>query len=1370
MQNGDAVRRRKPKLRGIESLEHRRLLDGHGAEIVESDVDGDGAVGFLDYLEIIDRFGDKVASGHGDIDGDGTVGVQDFETLTEHFGETRPTDLSPDEIATLKAPRDTPQAQLVQSRLMLTSSDIVNSLKRKGDAPSFLELSSNAQAIFYPVLQAGSATGSPPDTPSDRVDPNIAGSEFDGVGSIEVVHPTLGTFMCTGTVVSPTHVLTAGHCFDVEADGVPDAGATGTFNLNDGSDFSSTHTVSQIFTHPDFTGFANGGNDDLAILELASPVPVSTNIFSVRVGDMTEGETLEMVGYGQAGDGDTGFTVTPSFSVKRVGGNNADLFVVDDEGSGDDEIYFFDFDEPTSSTSGYFGGTTLGNDIETSVGGGDSGGPAFVEVDGEKVIAGLNTFNWELLGSTPPAGFFGSLGGGVILAPYIDWIASISPNAIDANDAPSFNPGTDVEVLEDASTQSINWATNISANNSGQTVDFHVVSNSNPSIFDVAPAIDSTGTLTFSAKPDFNGTAELTVVLQDDGGTAYGGQDTSASHVLTINVLQVNDAPSFSLAADIVIEQDGGAQSIVGFAHDFDPGPLESGQAVAEYIVENDNPTLFLVAPQVDNNGQLTFTPNPATDGVANVSIRVRDTGGTANGGIDTSEALPFSITVEEVDPPPPPVDPPDLAFTLTGDMVADEDTKSEVNGFASGIGEDVFNFQLANDNDSMFRVQPRINLQGVLRFEPKPDAFGVANVTVSANSEDGQSHMQEFQITVDPINDAPSVSIAGDVKVTQGSGAHRIAAFAKDFDPGNAYEASQGIDQYLVKYDNESLFTETPKVNVNGVLTFRLADAAGVANVAVAVRDNGGTENGGQNTSDSYEFSINVLPDVQAPPTGVIRDGQLFIRGSGHKILGLDVRSQTGLLSNGLSAAPFGFFLTETPQHVSLGALGPDNAVSLDGEIATSIRYSGTNPARDLTVEWGGLDGSTEKMEVIVEESPEVNAVLRDGRVVIKGKGEQLLGLDFKSRSGLLSNDSSAAPFRFFLAETPKHVSVGALGAENAVPLNGEVVTSVRYSGTNPARDLTAEYGPLYGATSSLEVTVEAAVLDVVIRNGRIVIEGTSQELIGLNFQSKGGLLSNDASAAPFGFYMSETPENVSLGVLGPANSVTLDGSLVTPVSYSGTDPANDLTAQWGNLSGGPYEFNIRVEQTGLSGFIDSDNYIVLEGIDQKVLGVDFESPDGLLVPLEDGEEKPFQVALSNTKEHISLGALGEAVVVDGLLRTNIRYLGDVDQLLATWGANENLQRLPISKSGDPCAPPSLQTLSDCAETLDERDAILSRLGHVLGDLDGVGGVGFADFLMLAENFGQEDKRYVDGDLDLNGKVTFGDFLLLAENFGRTS
>ena len=75
-----------------------------------------------------------------------------------------------------------------------------------------------------------------------------------------------------------------------------------------------------------------------------------------------------------------------------------------------------------------------------------------------------------------------------------------------------------------------------------QTVHFNV-SSDNASLFSAQPAISAGGTLTYTPAPNASGVATVTAVLQDDGGTANGGRDTSAPYTFTITIGAVNDCP-----------------------------------------------------------------------------------------------------------------------------------------------------------------------------------------------------------------------------------------------------------------------------------------------------------------------------------------------------------------------------------------------------------------------------------------------------------------------------------------------------------------------------------------------------------------------------------------------------------------------------------------------------------------------------------------------------------------------------------------------------------------------------------------------------------------------------------------------------------
>ncbi len=118
--------------------------------------------------------------------------------------------------------------------------------------------------------------------------------------------------------------------------------------------------------------------------------------------------------------------------------------------------------------------------------------------------------------------------------------ATVSVTVTCVNDAPSFTKGANQTVLEDAGAQTVNpWATAISpgpANESGQTVSFVITANTNTALFAAGPAVCSTGVLTYTPATNAYGSATITLKITDDGGTANGGVDESATQTFTITV------------------------------------------------------------------------------------------------------------------------------------------------------------------------------------------------------------------------------------------------------------------------------------------------------------------------------------------------------------------------------------------------------------------------------------------------------------------------------------------------------------------------------------------------------------------------------------------------------------------------------------------------------------------------------------------------------------------------------------------------------------------------------------------------------------------------------------------------------------------
>ncbi len=447
--------------------------------------------------------------------------------------------------------------------------------------------------------------------------------------------------------------------------------------------------------------------------------------------------------------------------------------------------------------------------------------------------------------------------------------ATITVNAV--NDPPSFLAGPTVSVLEDSGAQTYaNWATSISAgpaDESGQTVTF-TVTNDNNALFSVQPSVDSTGTLTFTPAANAYGSATITITAQDDGGTANGGNDTSASQTSSITVNSVNDEPSFTAGASQTVNEDAGPQTVANWATAISAGPNEGSQTVS-FVVSNDNNALFSAQPSVDTAGTLTYTLAADANGVATVSIYAQDDGGTANGGDDTSPTQTFTITVNAVNDAP--------SFTSGGDVAVLEDSGPYSAAWATAIsagpadesGQTVA-FTVSNDNGALFSAQPSIDPSGTLSFIVAPNAFGSATVTVTLSDNGGTANggvdtsaPQTFTLTVTAVNDEPSFIAGGDVTVNEDSGLYS-ATWATGISAG--FGETQTLT-FVVSNDDNSLFAAQPAISASGVLTFTpAADAHGLATVTVYLLDDGGTANGGDDTSDSVTFTITVNSVNDAP------------------------------------------------------------------------------------------------------------------------------------------------------------------------------------------------------------------------------------------------------------------------------------------------------------------------------------------------------------------------------------------------------------------------------------------------------------------------------------------------------------------------
>jgi len=181
------------------------------------------------------------------------------------------------------------------------------------------------------------------------------------------------------------------------------------------------------------------------------------------------------------------------------------------------------------------------------------------------------------------------------------------------------------------------WGDDISAGpwyEAGQTLRF-IVTCDNLGLFASLPSIDVAGTLRYTTAPDAHGETTVMVTLKDNGGTAYGGVDTSAPQTFKIFVSNRNDCPVASPLA-VTVDQD----SSVAFqlpASDPDGDTLQY-----EITVAPAHGTLVLGV----QTGAASYAPDRGYCGPDSFKFRVKD------GGCNSAE-VPVSITVNRLNEPP---------------------------------------------------------------------------------------------------------------------------------------------------------------------------------------------------------------------------------------------------------------------------------------------------------------------------------------------------------------------------------------------------------------------------------------------------------------------------------------------------------------------------------------------------------------------------------------------------------------------------------------------------------------------------------------------------------------------------------------------
>jgi hypothetical protein len=439
---------------------------------------------------------------------------------------------------------------------------------------------------------------------------------------------------------------------------------------------------------------------------------------------------------------------------------------------------------------------------------------------------------------------------------------------------------------------------------------------------------------------DFNG---YTSTLRYNGGT---GDD--------LTLIVDDDLPTASTITNDTIDEDGVYNGSITVGDDLIPVDdlIVTATSSAPGLVPNANITISPTGA----TRTIQITPVPDAFGVATITVRVAD----ANQYVERT----FQLTVDNVNDAP--------TMTAIGPKTTAEDTPAPIAFNVADIDDALADVTIvATSSDQTIVPDANIVAGGAgaprtLTITPAGNAHGTVTITVRAVDDDADHTQQTFQLTVNSVNDAPTMTAIGPKTTAEDTPAPPIAFNVADIDDALADVTivATSSDQTIVPDANivaggagaPRTLTITPAANAHGTVTITVR----------AMDDTGHTQ---------QTFTLTVTPAADPPSISAIAD-------------------QT--LEQDASSAPLPFTITDVDgfdDHTvtassSNPALVPNANVNLTLGGAAGARTLTITPAAGqhgtatitVTVDDGTTQASTSFTLTVNEPPPSITYALAEG------------------------------------------------------------------------------------------------------------------------------------------------------------------------------------------------------------------------------------------------------------------------------------------------------------------------------------------------------------------------------------------------------
>lgn len=335
--------------------------------------------------------------------------------------------------------------------------------------------------------------------------------------------------------------------------------------------------------------------------------------------------------------------------------------------------------------------------------------------------------------------------------------------------------------------------------------------------------------------------ASGTVTVGTDGNVTYVGNATelttdtfqytiadldtgvSLPGTVTLTITQVNNPPTIAAIADWATDEDTATGSIAVTI-----GDAETAATALTVAATSDNTTLLppgsFVFGGSDTARTLVITPAANQFGTATVTVTVTD-------GDNATTTETFVLTVNAQNDAP----------TISGatDVTTNEDIASTAMTVNVGDIEtpDGLTVTATASSDPAVVALGGVAITGSgatrqIVVTPVANAFGTSTITLTV-SDGTDTATQTFVVTVDSVNDDPTLAVIDDVTAAVGTTIPAVIATGSDL------ETAAASLTYTATSDNVAVVTDAGLVFTNNSLQISpVAAATGIANITVRVTD----------------------------------------------------------------------------------------------------------------------------------------------------------------------------------------------------------------------------------------------------------------------------------------------------------------------------------------------------------------------------------------------------------------------------------------------------------------------------------------------------------------------------------------------------